>query len=310
MTISGTLQGIGYGCRGVVFVLKNPRLRKEKYLRIFIRLSVLSFLLFIITNILVALPIQLVRFAIWMIAPSAQAIHGSQSVLMDFSRSAHEVADMIPMIALLFMRYIYPKPLDDLFMESLRYSDICHPERPAYASSLRNRRYHAEYWRNVVDYVQRMTKKLRWMVLYPLLFIPIIGKIVFSAAGAYASILSLGRTQGIMIGICFLILPRYHTMTVFRAFISMRALMRELLEPYFARMNMTHSQKRQWCFARKDTLFGFSAIAYLLARIPIFGFLGYAIAQAAAAYMVTIVTLPPSKPHSTIINAIHLKHTK
>lgn len=74
----------------------------------------------------------------------------------------------------------------------------------------------------------------------------------------------------------------------------MRSLMRELLAPYFIRMKMTHREKRRWFSGRKDVLFGFSAIAYLIIRLPIIGIICYGIVQAASAYMLTVVTDPPS----------------
>lgn len=95
-------------------------------------------------------------------------------------------------------------------------------------------------------------------------------------------------------GICFFFLPRWATMKLIRALIGMRSLMRELLAPYFVRMHMTHREKRSWFSGRKDVLFGFSAIAYIIIRLPIVGILGYGIVQAAAAYMLTVVTDPPS----------------
>lgn len=83
-------------------------------------------------------------------------------------------------------------------------------------------------------------------------------------------------------------------MKLIRALIGMRSLMRELLAPYFVRMQMTHKEKRAWFSGRKDILFGFSAIAYIIIRLPIIGIIGYGIVQAAAAYMLTVVTDPPS----------------
>lgn len=81
---------------------------------------------------------------------------------------------------------------------------------------------------------------------------------------------------------------------IIRGLLGMRVLMRELLEPYFSRMGMTHKQKRKWFEGRRDILFGFSAIAYLLIQlVPIFNFLAYGIIQAAASYMLVIVTEPP-----------------
>lgn len=84
-------------------------------------------------------------------------------------------------------------------------------------------------------------------------------------------------------------------MKLVRALIGMRSLMRELLAPYFIRMKMSHKEKRRWFSGRKDVLFGFSAIAYIIIRLPIVGILGYGIAQAASAYMLTVVTDPPTR---------------
>lgn len=113
--------------------------------------------------------------------------------------------------------------------------------------------------------------------------------------GAYTTYKALGKTQGIAVGICFFFLPRWATMKLVRALIGMRSLMRELLAPYFVRMRMSHREKRRWFSGRKDVLFGFSGIAYIIIRLPIVGIIGYGIAQAAAAYMLTVVTEPPSK---------------
>jgi uncharacterized protein involved in cysteine biosynthesis len=54
-------------------------------------------------------------------------------------------------------------------------------------------------------------------------------------------------------------------------------------------MHFSHKEKLKWFSGRKDVLFGFSAIAYLLIRVPFVGFVGYGVAQAAAAYMLTTV---------------------
>lgn len=113
--------------------------------------------------------------------------------------------------------------------------------------------------------------------------------------GAYTTYKALGKTQAVVVGICFFFLPAWSSRKLIRALIGMRALMRELLAPYFVRMRMSHKEKRQWFSGRKDVLFGFSAIAYLIIRIPFIGVIGYGIAQAASAYMLTVVTDPPTK---------------
>ncbi|CAO3625209.1 unnamed protein product [Cunninghamella echinulata] len=151
------------------------------------------------------------------------------------------------------------------------------------------------FWQNMKDYLSRSWKKFRiGIILGALSMIPYVGIFVFPAAGAFATFKSLGRTQGIIVGICFLCLPKWVTGFIIRGLLGMRVLMRELLEPYFSRMGMTHKQKRKWFEGRRDILFGFSAIAYLLIQlVPIFNFLAYGIIQAASAYMLVLVTDPP-----------------
>jgi uncharacterized protein involved in cysteine biosynthesis len=84
--------------------------------------------------------------------------------------------------------------------------------------------------------------------------------------------------------------------------------MRELLEPYFVRMGMSHSEKKRWFKGRSNVLFGFSVIAYLLIRIPYLGFVGYGVAQAAAAYMLTtMVTADEINRSSSKLNVESLK---
>ncbi|KAG0174699.1 hypothetical protein DFQ30_003169 [Apophysomyces sp. BC1015] len=278
---------------GVTTVIQNPRMRKEKYLRVIMYLSIVSLVLFGLTRLLIGLPIYLIRLVVWIVAPHHEGGRYMDDALTSISRVTHDLMTSAPFLALLFMRYLYPKPLDDLFVESLRFIDSKHPERPPYASSLTQRKYRQEYWSNMKDYTMRTWRKLRLgVLLYLLSLIPMVGPFVFPAAGAYATFKALGKTQGIVAGICFLLLPRWTGIALIRGLISMRALMRELLEPYFVRMNMDHTEKRKWFSARKDILFGFSAVVYIMIRLPIIGFINYGIAQAAAAYILTMVTEP------------------
>ncbi|CAO3595331.1 unnamed protein product [Absidia cylindrospora] len=201
------------------------------------------------------------------------------------------------------MRYVYPKPLDDLFMETLHYIDQLNNNnnnrqggspRPTYAGAMAKRSYKKEYWPNMKSYMQRTwTKMLFGLAIFLLSFLPTVGQFVIPAAGAYATFRSLGNSQGVggflLVGFCFFLLPRSATMRLVRALVGMRTLVRELLEPYFVRMNMSHSEKKRWFDGRKGILFGFSLIAYMLIRVPYLGFVGYGVAQAAAAYMLTTV---------------------
>ncbi|KAL0079839.1 hypothetical protein J3Q64DRAFT_1761472 [Phycomyces blakesleeanus] len=292
-TLTGLLNGAEYAVQGIAVVIKNPNLRKQKFLRIFLYLSLVSIVLFCITKLLIAIPLFILRVVFWLFSSydseSADAAYDKVTSIL------REIVSSVPFLTLLFMRYIYAKPLDDLFVESLAFVDSIHPERKPYTLPAAKREFRKEHWANMKDYVFRTWKKLRLGVAICLLsLLPVVGQFVFPAAGAYATFKSLGNTQGIAVGLCFFFLPRWAVMRLVRALIGMRSLTRELLEPYFARMNMSHSEKRKWFSGRKDILFGFSAIAYIIIRIPYVGFIGYGIAQAAAAYMLTTVTDPPN----------------
>ncbi|KAI8370106.1 hypothetical protein EDC96DRAFT_552470 [Choanephora cucurbitarum] len=291
-TVTGLKKGAIYAVEGIEIVLKNPNMRKQRFLKVFIYLCTVSFVLFILTKLLIVIPLQIVKGILWL--TSDKASHADQA-LERANRLIHEVVAYLPLCALLFMQYIYPKPLDDLFMESLRYLDEKNPQRPPYASVLAQKKFEKHFWREMHAYLIRSWKKLRiGFVLLLLSTLPRVGQFVFPTAGAYTSYRALGRTQAVAVGICFFFLPQRATMELVRALIGMRSLMRELLAPYFIRMNMTHKEKLRWFSGRKDVLFGFSAIAYLMIRIPIVGAVAYGVAQAASAYMLTVVTEPPT----------------
>ncbi|KAI8393740.1 uncharacterized protein BYT42DRAFT_591371 [Radiomyces spectabilis] len=291
-TIKGLQDGVDYAMHGIRLVLQNPNLRTHKYLRIVLYLSALSFIIYLVSNVLVGIVLFIAQIAIWLTS-SKDEIHMAE-LITTTRQNIRDVIVMVPLVGLMLMRYVYPKPLDDLFMESLRYIDSQHPDRAPYAPAFQKRNYRKEIWPQMKGYMKRMWKNLRLgLVIYALSFMPIVGPYVFPAAAAYATYRSLGNTQAVVVGICFLFLPQGATKTLVRALIGMRTLMRELLEPYFARMGMSHKEKLRWFSGRKDVLFGFSAIAYILVRIPFVGVIGYGISQAAAAYMLTAVIDPP-----------------
>ncbi|KAI8340483.1 hypothetical protein BC941DRAFT_467654 [Chlamydoabsidia padenii] len=283
-------KGVQDAFDGIKMVIKNPRLRQHKYLYIFIILTILSFVLLGVTHLLVTVPLCLVKYILQQ--RGGDDINNKvDGLLVVAHQTIRDIFSHVPVLALMFMRYVYPAPLDDLFMETLRYIDqVNQHSHLTYAGAMAKRSYRKEYWPNMKSYIHRTWKRLRLGVLILMLsLLPTVGRFVVPLAGAYATWQSLGDTQALAVGLCFLVLPRWTTLRLIRALMGMRTLMRELLEPYFVRMGMTHSQKKRWFYGRKNVLLGFSAIAYLLIRIPYFGFVGYGVAQAAAAYMLTTV---------------------
>jgi hypothetical protein len=172
------------------------------------------------------------------------------------------------------LRHIYPRPLDDLFMQSLEWSDRIYqdkhandkisglPLRPLYSKAL------ALYARNpstqstqrMSKFIRRTTKRLAiGFLLYFLSFLPGIGKLVFPAAGFYSLYRALGEDlalAAIIGGFGLLLFPKRTYVILVQGWLSSRALTRELLEPYFARITFSDSQKREWFREREGLLFG------------------------------------------------------
>ena len=182
-TIAGLQQGVEHAVNGIIMVAKNPSIRQHKFIRIFLYLSIFSFLLFGVARLVITLPVHILRFILWIVG-GHDRLGGTDDILISVNRNIGEMMSSLPFLVLLFMRYLYPKPLDDLFMESLRFIDSQHPERSPYASSLSKRRYRKEYWNNMKGYMKRSWKNLRLGIVILLLSrLPVVGQFVFPAAG-------------------------------------------------------------------------------------------------------------------------------
>lgn len=167
-------------------VVQNPQLRKERYLQIFGYLLVASIALFALSKVLISLPLQILRFIAFLISvPGRYDNSKVDGFLLSVGRHVREGLVSLPFVGLLFMRYLYPKPIDQLFMESLRYVDTQTGVRP-YAPALAARSFKINYWTNLRQYVWRSFKKGRiGIVVYFLSLLPLVGRFVLPAAGKF-----------------------------------------------------------------------------------------------------------------------------
>src|SRR5436190_15271887 len=113
----------------------------------------------------------------------------------------------LPFLIMTIIRHIYPQTLDDLFMQSLGWSDRINKEkhaqdtnqnkpfRPLYSETLclyasAPRSDTQRFWK----FVRRTTKRLvLGTILYVLSMIPGVGFLVFPAAGFYSLYHALGE---------------------------------------------------------------------------------------------------------------------
>jgi hypothetical protein len=180
----------------------------------------------------------------------------------------------LPFLIMTILRQIYPRPLDDLFMQSLQWSDKLYTEkhakdnpstrsmRPLYSTALDlyARNPNSESRQSFTKFVRRTVKRLALgLMLYLLSFVPGVGRLVFPAAGFYSLYRALGEDlilAAVVGGIGLLFFPQKTYAILIHGWLSTRALTRELLDPYFARIPFNDHQKREWFQEREGVLFG------------------------------------------------------
>lgn len=129
--------------------------------------------------------------------------------------------------------------------------------------------------------------------VYSLSYLPVVGRFVLPAASFYTFNQAVGLGPASVIFGTGIFLPRRYLVIFLQTYFSSRSLMRELLEPYFARVRFNKQEKRNWFRSREGLLFGFGIGFYILLRVPLLGVLIYGVAEASTAYLITKVTDPP-----------------
>ena len=127
-------------------------------------------------------------------------------------------------------------------------------------------------------------------------YLPIVGRFVLPAASFYTFNTAVGLGPAATVFGVGILLPRRYLVIFLQSYFSSRSLMRELLEPYFARIKFTKEQKAKWFHSRSGVLFGFGLGFFFLVKIPLVGVLVYGIAEASTAYLITKITDPPPPP--------------
>ena len=118
------------------------------------------------------------------------------------------------------------------------------------------------------------------LAIFAASYLPYVGRLVLPAASfwTFNKAVGLGPASAIFGGGVFL--PRRWLVVFLQSYFASRGLVRELLEPYFARIKFTPEEKRKWFRSREGLLFGFGIGFYVLLRVPLLGVLIYGIAEA------------------------------
>nr|CAG8440881.1 3967_t:CDS:2 [Entrophospora candida] len=290
-------RGIELAWSGLVLAFENRHLHKHTYVKAFFILAAFSLVLYLVTSIVLVIPLKILQLLVYLFS---FVFNYDPNV---FTERYHlwitKYVFNLPFLGLLFMRYVYPEPLDSLFMESLRNIDVVYLKkhageknlRPPYTEALERYPYAAKYWDEMWQYLKRTGNQIQIAtILFLLSLMPIIGSFVYPIASAYALVDSLGYPTAITIGVLMYLTPgtKHIAMVSLETIFSTRALMRELLEPYFGRISFSPSEKKKWFKEREGLLFGFSIAFYPLVRLPLIGMLFYGAAQAATALLLKL----------------------
>ncbi|KAF9174562.1 hypothetical protein BGX21_000299 [Mortierella sp. AD011] len=321
------VKGVRLAVKGCYIALTNPGFKNGHLYKTLIRLLVFTLIAHVVTQILFFLPVAMIGSLLRLLSFSMDAdTTESQRGLETFSNKVHELTSTIPLIGLLFMRYIYPQPLDDIFVEALSYSDQLlaqehriakeeqarHPtevdpnspsiyvmdHRGPFTPALLAYPYHVRHWQDMWRYMRRFWSRMKWGVLFLVLsWIPVIGRFAFPIASFLSTIQSIGsKPLAIVFAVTSFLLPRSVSIYLLKGFFGCRALTRELLDPYFIRVGMTHYQKRKWFNYRKSVLLGFGVVFYVGCSFPLLGVVIFGLAQASAAYVLQSLADPPPPP--------------
>lgn len=174
--------------------------------------------------------------------------------------------------------------------------DSYYPNLKAY-QSLRSKESTPNKRHSFTKLISKFTRRACLsIVIFGLSYVPVFGKLVLPLASFYTFHKSVGLGPAALIFSSGLFLPRRYLVVFLQSYYSSRNLMRELLDPYFTRVQFSSEERRNWFRSREGVLFGFALGFYVLIRVPLFGVLMYGIAEASTAYLVTKITDPPPPP--------------
>lgn len=222
---------------------------------------------------------------------------------------------VFPQFSLLFIRYVFPKYLDDLFFESFKGYKIINAETniPSrelllalnYSQELSKCKPKRSYLKMFWNYCKRLVKNIfKGILFYALTQVPGIGKLVVPAY-LFKTIkdifnFNVAATVSLLVWqVPFL--KNWTNYILFNWLFGIRSMNREILEPFFCRVRMTKEEKAKWFKFYEPLLMGFMAPFYFLFLKPWYGPLFYGVAQGAISTLL-IELFKDNRPRLTNIN--------
>ena len=321
-SVLAVLRGIQLTYLGAVRALKNPCLSSSR----FYRRAAGAIAMSILIQLLLQLPILILRFLLWgivMVASESFIEQLASSIdTLEFVENSVLNVGVFLACTVRFTR----SDMDDLFLISLRYVDGVyqkeHPDsRRQYYVPLQNyqgvdgirhnssedvlKDSHLISWVSEMKssllqshgfrkYLQRYLRSCAITLgIYLLSALPIVGPSVMPIVSFYCLNKVAGTPVALGVFCVAFSIKRKDMIVLLSTLWGGRALVWELLSPYFLRVPFSRSDKDHWFKAREGILLGFGCGFFWLMKIPFAGVIVYAIAEASTAYLITKVSEPP-----------------
>jgi hypothetical protein len=288
--------------------LQNPNL----FTTIYYRQAALAVCAGLVIRIVIIVPIYVVKLFIYALSfiSDLDQETWNDTVVNGLDFIAKSVLQ-IPFFLMMVMSSITPT-LDNMFMDSLQWVDQTYVQkhmsedpttlRAMYYPTLKMYPTHGQLEKKspLEGVMLVATKHARRaaisLAVYALTFVPMMGKFVLPAASFFTFNKAVGPVPAAAVFGAGLFLPKRYMVSFLQTYFSSRSLMRQLLQPYFRRVQFTKEQKKIWFIDRSGVLFGFSVAFTVMIKVPLLGVLIYGIAEASTAYLITKITEPPPPP--------------
>lgn len=305
---NAVLRGAQLTLVGAYRALQNPALFTKSHYR----QAALAVAAGVFISLLVSVPVFIFKFGIYLTSlVSDLEQHSWDDRVLDTLHFLQNHVLQVPLFLMTVIKHVSPA-MDQMFMDSLAWVDSTYvakhqadkPEqlRAMYYPNLRQWQAprtpnpKAGLQKLLLRYARKAGLSLSVLLLS---YMPFVGKFVLPLASFYTFRQSAGDVPALAIFAAGLVLPRRYLVIFLQAYFSSRSLVRELLEPYLARVAYSSAQKQEWFRDRAGVLFGFGLGFFLLLRIPLVGVLVYGIAEASTAFLITKITEPPPPPSAT-----------
>ncbi|CCC09493.1 unnamed protein product [Sordaria macrospora k-hell] len=329
--LNAVIRGVQLTLVGAQRALQNPGIFTSRHYK----QAAIAVAAGVLIRLLISIPIIGIRVLLWFLSFGIDLSNATwDDKLVGGLGFVEEHVLQAPLFFMSLMRYVTPT-LDDLFvsiwphlyssdksvnqlpyrfMDSIRWVDTTYVNKHKHdqdPSKLRSmyypnlRQYTARDGttnststaENISMFIYRFARKgAISLAVFAASYLPYVGRFVLPAASFWTFNRAVGLGPASVIFGTGVLLPRRYLVIFLQSYFASRSLVRELLEPYFARIRFTSEQKRKWFRSREGLLFGFGIGFYILLRVPLLGVLIYGIAEASAAYLITKVSDPPPPP--------------